>query len=302
MKESIRKILFPLPRDQQKQGFEPNFYIKFLRGISKVLIGLFKLNGVNRFSNEFIQILEPKIKIPISSNDSILFRTGHGRLLWRAKTLLTEEPMTIEWIDRFSENDIFYDIGANVGNYSIYAAKKSIRSFAFEPEILNLSLLYENIFLNNVEKLCTPVPFAVHDETALEKFYLKDISKGDALHSIGNKSYLLENPDLSTKVIDTFTMSLDDLIKNYNIPSPTKLKIDVDNNELNVILGANKALESVKEICVELDLNFSEHVKVKEILEEKSFEIICKENGPINYNTNIANYIFRKGFKCKKQL
>ena len=111
-----------------------------------------------------------------------------------------------------------------LGNYSIYAAKMGIKTFACEPEMLNLSLLYENIFLNNIEHLCTPIPFALHDKTMLEIFYLKDLSKSDALHSIGEKSYLLENPEDSTKSIDAFTITLDDLVKIYALPNPTKLK------------------------------------------------------------------------------
>jgi len=293
LKEIIRKTVFPLPKDMEKQGFEANWYIILLRGIASVLINVLRLNGHNRFSNEFIQKLDPQIKIQIN-NGNVIFRTGHGRLLWRAKELLTEEPMTIRWIDTFKKDDVFFDIGANVGNYSIYASKKGIKSFACEPEILNLSLLYENIFLNNLEHLCVPMPLALHDQTAVEKFYLKDLSKGDALHSIGQKSYLLENPNSSTKVVNTFTIKLDELIETYSLPYPTKLKIDVDNNELNVIVGAEKTLKYVKEICIELDLNFDEHIKVKNILETSEFAVIEKENGSTNYNTSIANYIFKK--------
>lgn len=43
---------------------------------------------------------------------------------WRAKSFSTKEPETLNWIDQFSENSIFYDIGANIGLYSLYAAKK----------------------------------------------------------------------------------------------------------------------------------------------------------------------------------
>lgn len=294
MKESLRKIFFPLPKDQITQGFKANWYINTLRNISKCIIYILRLNGTNRFSNEFIQMLNPQIRILTNEDNYTIFRTGHGRLLWRAKMFLTEEPMTIKWINSFNKNDIFFDIGSNVGNYSIYASKKGIISFACEPEILNLSLLYENIFLNNIEGLCTPIPLAIHDKTMVEKFYLKDISKGDALHSIGEKSYLLQNPENSTKTINTLTITLDTLIEQYNLPYPTKLKIDVDNNELNVINGAQKTLEYVHEICIELDLDFKDHQQAKKVLEMKSFEIVEKESGPINYNKNIANYIFRK--------
>src|SRR6516225_6500482 len=42
--------------------------------------------------------------------------------LWRARTLLAKEPETIEWIDSFRAGDVFWDVGANVGLYSLYAA------------------------------------------------------------------------------------------------------------------------------------------------------------------------------------
>lgn len=52
-----------------------------------------------------------------------------NRELWRAETYETKEPDTIEWIDLFfREGDVIYDIGANIGQYSLYAAKKLNRS------------------------------------------------------------------------------------------------------------------------------------------------------------------------------
>lgn len=42
--------------------------------------------------------------------------------IYRAQTLLTKEPDTIEWIDTFQKDDVLWDIGANVGVYSLYAA------------------------------------------------------------------------------------------------------------------------------------------------------------------------------------
>ena len=42
----------------------------------------------------------------------------------RYKTMFTKEIDTINWIDNFENEKIFWDIGANVGIYSIYYAKK----------------------------------------------------------------------------------------------------------------------------------------------------------------------------------
>ena len=55
---------------------------------------------------------------------------------WRVDTLLSKEPETIKWIDEFDgEKKIFWDIGANVGIYSIYAVVKhqNIEVVSFEP-------------------------------------------------------------------------------------------------------------------------------------------------------------------------
>ena len=42
--------------------------------------------------------------------------------------MLTKEPDTINWIDNFNQNDTFFDIGANVGVFTCYAASKNIKT------------------------------------------------------------------------------------------------------------------------------------------------------------------------------
>lgn len=292
--EAIRKIVFPLPEDQKKQGFQPNFYINCLRILAKSLISLLRLNGENRFSNEFIQMLDPKIEIELPTKNKITLRTGHGRLLWRARTFLNEEPMLIDWINQFDDDDCFYDVGANVGNFSLYAAKRGIQTFSFEPEYFNLSVLYENIFLNELQDRCMPIPIALGDLTQVGIFYLKSVSKGDALHCIGRKSYMLDDPSSVTCKLNTLVMKLDDLIDAFSLPKPTRLKIDVDYNELQVIKGADKTLDYVQEVYIELDLKLEEHKEVLEILKNKSFSVVNKESIAREWNNEISNYILKR--------
>lgn len=291
--EGARKILFPLPEDQAKQGFEPNFYIKSLRSMSRAVSSVLRLNGVNRFSNEFIQSLDPKITINVPGAGDLVFRTGHGRLLWRAKTFLEEEPMLVDWIRKFTKDDVFYDVGSNVGSYSLLAAKLGIKSFALEPELFNVSLIYENIFLNGLQDLCTPVPIALGDTTRLDVFFLKSVSKGDALHSVGRRSYLLDDSSSHT-TLNTLVIRLDDLVSWFNLPKPTRVKIDVDNNELNVVRGGLETLRDVKEVYVELDLKFDEHREVLKTMQDLGFTV--KENVPCprEWNKEIGNYLFSR--------
>lgn len=44
-----------------------------------------------------------------------------------------KEPETVRWIETFNKKDIAYDIGANVGAYSLIMSKYSKEVYAFEP-------------------------------------------------------------------------------------------------------------------------------------------------------------------------
>jgi hypothetical protein len=74
---------------------------------------------------------------------------------FRADTYSTKEPETLDWLDReLTEEDIFFDVGANIGLYSLYAAKSKpgCTIFSFEPESQNYARLCKNIALNAVAK------------------------------------------------------------------------------------------------------------------------------------------------------
>ncbi len=293
----FKKLFSPLPMDQTHQGFTPNSYIRLLRSLSKALIKLLRLNGDNRFSNEFIQSLNPltKATLPAPFVAELIFRTGHGRLFWRAKDSWDEEKLLLEWIDGMRENDCFFDIGANVGNFAIYAASKGVESYAVEAELLNASLLYENVFLNNLQNKCIVLPYCLGSENKIDVFYLKDISKGDALHSIGKPSHMLgENAQKTIKTMLTTTFKLDDLIAILNLKKPTHIKLDVDGNELQIVQGGIKTFESAKEIHIELDTSNEEHNEAFSLLEKLGFEIIDKESVDREWNKTQSNYILRK--------
>ena len=84
----------------------------------------------------------------------INFFTPNQIVDWRVKTLFTQEPETIEWINSFDDNyNIFWDIGGNIGLYSIYSAirHKNLHIYCFEPSTSNLRTLSRNISINNLE-------------------------------------------------------------------------------------------------------------------------------------------------------
>ena len=61
---------------------------------------------------------------------------------FRVESFSNKEPETLKWIDCFPDNAVLWDVGANVGLYSVYAAKKkNCNVIAFEPSVFNLELL-----------------------------------------------------------------------------------------------------------------------------------------------------------------
>ena len=86
-------------------------------------------------------------KIKITPDKEIRFYCPSKISSFRVKTFFTKEPETLNWInENGAENKVLYDLGANMGIYTIYYAKKFKSDvFAFEPSFKNLDLLMKNI-------------------------------------------------------------------------------------------------------------------------------------------------------------
>ena len=78
----------------------------------------------------------------------------------RFKTLFSKEPETISWIkELFKPNEILFDVGANIGVYSLYARalyNHKIRIYAFEPAYHNFKKLCQNILINKFNEEILP--------------------------------------------------------------------------------------------------------------------------------------------------
>lgn len=166
--------------------------------------------------------------------------------LWRAGHYHNKEPDTLDWIDTyFKEGDVIYDIGSNIGQYSLYAAKTlkgNAQMLAFEPEALNFAKLNRNILLNNLGNTLTAYPIAVSDTTGIDHFYSKAFKTGAALHALGRAITQGEREFEPHNRQGIMAVSLDDLTGKYNAPFPTHIKVDVDGIEDRIVKGAYNTL------------------------------------------------------------
>ena len=259
-------------------------------------------NRGKRFALESAEML-----IPIDS-----VNTRHGKIkyyclgripLWRAQTLYTKEPEMIEWMDRMKENDILWDIGANVGLYSIYAGKKGVKVFAFEPSALNTFFISKNIELNKLKDNVFLIPLAVSDKNEFGYLNMSSTEVGGALNEFNAKDLdSVGEGNYKEEVVfkqGMFSYSSDELIDKYGFEVPDYIKIDVDSIEDRIIYGADKTLSNpkVKGVYIELEETEERTQKMIDFLGEKGFSLIDKRQADIyagsDYGT-LYNYIFAK--------
>jgi FkbM family methyltransferase len=171
-----------------------------------------------------------------------------------------KEPFTIDWIEsRIGAGDVFYDIGANVGAYSLVAAKKpggGAAVFSFEPSYASVAALCANIVLNDAAGQITPIPVALAAVTDMNVFGLRDLEPGAARHVLGDDAPQ-DGPALYQQPVMTFR--LDDLVETFHLPLPNHVKLDVDGGELDVLEGAARTLASpaLRSLLIEVSSSLS---------------------------------------------
>ena len=267
---------------KESYGFKPSPGRRALRTVCLGLIKALNLNGRSIFSNEFMQLLDPRIDV-VLDNQKLTFRTGNGRLLWRAKSLLTEEPLMITWIRSMHRDDVVLDVGANVGIYTIPIAKRVQTVYACELDPLNIAILKENMFLNGVTENVVVLPFACGDSAKIVDVKFRDVAYGDALQLIEGgdpQNTRLGHQNHSAKVVQ---FSLDDIFVKLDLSRPNKVKIDVDGNEITVLQGMKDLIRGANEVYFEDSLSDSCREVVQFLLSTgfekyQSVEMFSKNN------------------------
>jgi len=168
---------------------------------------------------------------------------------WRIRTFWDKEPETIEWIMSFQPFSVFYDVGANIGLYSLLAASMDCEVVAIEPEPNNFQHLVFNV-AKNADMLSTGqgtvscFNIALGLRNCVEKLYVPDKRSGNSGAQIGK--------EVSKDVCYIPAFRLDDLCRT-TIPKPTHLKIDTDGNEWDILIGSVETLETIESLLVEIN-------------------------------------------------
>ncbi len=275
---------------------------KILLFIDKVFKFLTKKSFLIWF-NDFIQ--DESYRSIRILNKKMDFFVPNQLTNYRIDTYFTKEPETLEWIDSFEKKDnlIFWDIGANIGLYSIYNTLKNPNSItiSFEPSSSNLRILTRNISINNLENNIKVIPIPLtNKENTFQIMNESHFVEGGALNSFG-KTFDYTGKEFTSKMrYNLFGTTMNYFIEKSILEIPDYIKIDVDGTEHLILEGGNNFLRNkkVKSLSIEINENFEDqYKKVMNLMKEYEFKILHKKHNDIlstgKFN-NIYNYVFKR--------
>ncbi len=252
--------------------------------------------------NKIIEFKEIDLLAPVRdkvSNKILKFSVQNSFTNYRAQSIFDKEPETIEWIREFKDKSIFYDIGANVGVYTIFCALiKNIDCFAFEPNALNFESLVKNINLNKLTDKVFAYPIGLSDITEFTTLYINNLTTGSSGHCVGkpyDHNLQLSKFDIKQQVL---SIKIDDLIEKWNFPIPNYLKIDVDNIENKVVKGASKLIKNkkLKSVLIEINPQRKIDLEILNFFSANGFKFnkdqVRRATRNEGWNKGYANHIF----------
>ena len=166
-------------------------------------------------------------------HDAFVFKTRTGAKFivrpWAddvriVKSIFSKKNYVNEFVSIVA-NSVVVDVGANIGAFTVFAARWAEKVFAFEPELANFRLLCANIELNDLKNVI-PLRMAIASKRGKRTFYIADNQ-----HS-GSHSFLLQRYE---KAIEVETLSIDDLIEQESLRRINFLKLDCEGAEAEII-------------------------------------------------------------------
>lgn len=224
MKQILKKVKFHYKRVQKHPLTKRN-----------ILISMWRYFYFNIQSKEQIKSWIGPLKF--------FLRKGDAGLVGNYYYGLYEFEESLFLLHLLNEDDLFLDIGANLGHYSLLASGiKGCRSIAVEPVPATYNRMVKNIRLNELQGIITPLPLGISDEPG-RVYFSTDKNTMDRIVSSNYKN-----------AVEVAVNRIDDILDNE---IPVAIKIDVEGYEYFVLKGAERVLESFNLKVIIMELNES---------------------------------------------
>ena len=206
-----------------------------------------------------------------------------------------KEPATVQWIlDRMKPGEVLYDVGANVGAYSMVAAmqaRQNAKIYAFEPSFATFQQLCRNVVLNQCQDRVIPHMLALSAGTAVARFNYASLQGGTSLHTLGEAIDYKGEQFQPIYCQEMLSFSIDDLVARFGFSPPTLMKIDVDGTELDIIEGTAQVLAgpSLKSVILEICERRGTRGKIVERMLSHGFKMTAEIS---HGNNDICDLVF----------
>jgi FkbM family methyltransferase len=204
------------------------------------------LDQVTVVAGEIVEIRGSKMVL--DPEDTVVSRVLKRDGIW--------EPMETELMEReLREGDVVVDAGANLGYYTLLAARKvgpNGRVFAFEPEPRAFALLQRNVALNGLTNV-TLIPKALGRAPGSLKLYLAPRNHGD---------HRVYDPSGKRASIDVEVVRLDLALRELGAGRVDFMKIDTQGADCAILEGAGDLLDTSRELAIVLEFTPSALITV----------------------------------------
>lgn len=204
-----------------------------------------KLEAIQRFAKWQLgtRLIAGAVVVDWVNGSRFLLRRGETGLSGNLYTGLHEFADMGFLLHALRDGDLFIDVGANVGSYTILAcAAIGSRCYAFEPVPNSYARLLENIRLNSAQDRVTCLNVAVGAQAGR----VACTTDSDTMN------HVIAASEACQHIVDVEVTTLDSALADE---SPTILKIDVEGYEASVLQGAQRTLSnpSLQAIIIELN-------------------------------------------------
>ncbi len=183
---------------------------------------LTKINNFDISDDTKNQIMSVKDKIYILPKNNLTYYVNHGLF----------EKELIEWCKQFCNKDKnILDIGAHSGTYTVSLADYCKNVYAFEPQKMTYYSLCGSVALSNIQNaICLNIGLGSDKQTGKQILNIVSLDGGGS--TLFNKSAILKTEEIEVRTLDSFD------INDINF-----IKIDVEDNELDVLMSSQNTLK-----------------------------------------------------------
>jgi len=228
------------------------------RALTRLVIGLSAVEKPWRRIDTRLRVVEGLLaeQRVETRHGPLIFVTTHPQALQYPREFATREPETLAWIDAFETPCRFWDIGANIGVFSIYAGLRTgVEVRAFEPAAASYGALCRNIEANRLGNRVQAYCLAISDRTELGRLNLSGTNAGSVFNAFESTDDCFGNEIAVAFRQGVVGFSIDGFRRLFGLAAPNYLKIDVDSIEERILAGACETLRDpgLRSVLIELE-------------------------------------------------